>query len=117
MCVCVCLCDLIGKVELVGMVHQAAPEPESQLTLQEADGTVDEGGGHSHQEPLGQLHHEGLRVLLHDALHDQTYTITTSRGQQRQQNHTSPAPTSRCIISPGYQTANITARRSFSSGH
>lgn len=75
MCECVCSTDLVGEVELVGVVHQSTPEPEAQLTFQEPDGAVDEGGGDGDQEPFGELQEEGLRVLLDDALHNHACKI------------------------------------------
>ena len=81
-CVCVCERDLVGEVELVGVVDQSTSEPEAQLTFQESDGAVDEGGRNRHQEPLGELQDEGLRILLNDALHDHACK-TTVRAQRR----------------------------------
>lgn len=74
-CVCVCpyVCYLVAEVQLVSVFHQSAPEAEAQLALQEPDGAVDEGGRNSDQEPLGELQHEGLGVLLHDAPDDHTW--------------------------------------------
>lgn len=74
----VCVRDLVGEVQLVGVVDQSAPKPEGQLTLQESDGAVDEGGRNGDKEPLGELQHEGLRVLLDNALHDHTCTTHNS---------------------------------------
>lgn len=54
------------------MVDQSASEPEAQLTLQESDGTVDESCRNGNEEPLRELQHEGLRVLLNDTLHYHT---------------------------------------------
>ena len=71
-CVCVCVCYLVGEVQVVGVVDQSASEPEAQLTLQESDGTVDESCRNGNEEPLRELQHEGLRVLLNDTLHYHT---------------------------------------------
>lgn len=61
---------LVSEIQLVGVADQSAPEPERQLTLQKPDGAVDECSRNCNQEPLGQLQHKGLSVLLNDALND-----------------------------------------------
>lgn len=76
-CVCACVRDLVGEVQLVGVVDQPAPEPQAQLTFQEPDGTVDESCGNCDEEPLCELQDEGLRILLHNTLHYQTCRINS----------------------------------------
>ncbi|KAK9514646.1 hypothetical protein VZT92_025349 [Zoarces viviparus] len=66
------VCYLVGEVQLVGVVDQSAPEPEGQLTFQEPNGAVDEGRRNRNEEPLRELQHEGLRVLLNDTPDDHT---------------------------------------------
>lgn len=68
---------LVSEVQLVGMADQSAPEAEAQLTLQEPDGTVDESCRNCDEEPLRELQHEGLRILLNNALHYQTWETNT----------------------------------------
>ncbi len=74
MCVCesVCVRYLVGEVQLVGVIDQSASEPEGQLTFQESDGTIDESCRNGDEEPLQELQHEGLRILLNNALHYHT---------------------------------------------
>lgn len=69
---CVCVCYLVGEVQLIGVVDQSAPEAKSQLTLQESDCAVDECCWNSNEEPLGELQHKGMRILLHDTPHYHT---------------------------------------------
>lgn len=64
--------NLVGEVQLVGVVDQSAPEVEGQPTFQEPDGAVNEGGRNGNEEPLEELQHEGPRVLLDYRLHYQT---------------------------------------------
>lgn len=70
--ICVCLCYLIGEIQLVGMFNQSGPEAEAQLTLQESDGAVYESCRNCNEEPLGELKHEGLRILLNNTPHYHT---------------------------------------------
>lgn len=76
--VCVCVCYLIGEVQLVSMADQSGSEPEAQLTLQESDGAVDESCRNRDEQPLGELEHEGLRILLNNAAHYHTCHIDTA---------------------------------------
>lgn len=68
----ICLSHLVAEVQLIRMVDQSAPKAQAQLTFQKPDGTVNESCRNCNKQPLGELQHEGLRILLDDTLYYQT---------------------------------------------
>lgn len=71
-CIFLFVHNLVGEVQLVGVVNQSAPKVEGQLTFQEPDGAVNERCRNGHKEPFKELQHKGPRILLDNCLHDQT---------------------------------------------
>ena len=51
------------EVLLVGVLSKASTEDETEVTLEETNHTIDEGGGNGNGQPFEELENEGGNVL------------------------------------------------------